>query len=84
MKNLHRDRCPKDISRKREREGKEKSKRRDLSNRSLKTDGKTDNRKPMYGSFERDKRERQEKSKSRNLCKRSLKTDGETDSREPT
>ena len=73
MKNLHRDRYQNDISedrrgdrewrsyigisRKRERGRKEKSKSRDLSNRSLKTDWKTDNRKPMYRSFERERGE---------------------------
>ena len=62
MKNLHRDRYQKDmsedrrgdreqksyigISPKRERGRKEKRKSRDLSNRSLKTDGETESREP--------------------------------------
>ena len=57
----------------REKGKEEKSKSRDLCNRSLKT-----------GMSWKRERGREEKSKSRDLCNRSLKTDGETKSREPT
>ena len=47
------------MSQKREQGREEKSKSRDLSNRSLKSDGKTESREPTKGSLEREgKRER--------------------------
>ena len=71
------------ISSKRERGREEKSKSRDLSNRSLKTDGETESGERSRSSSKRE-RGREEKSKSRDLSNRSLKTDGETESGEPT
>ena len=43
-----------ELSQKRERGREEKSKSRDLSNKSLKTDGETESRHPTLGSLERE------------------------------
>ncbi|WP_295539047.1 hypothetical protein, partial [Thiolapillus sp.] len=61
----------------------QKNKSRDLSNRSLKSDGKTESREPTKGSLEREGK-REKKSRSRDLSNRSLKTDGKAESGEPT
>ena len=56
MKNLHRDLL-------KERGREEESKNRDLSNRSLKTDGGTESKEPTKGSLERERGE--ERSRAR-------------------
>ena len=48
----------------RERGREEKSKSRDLSNRSLKTDGETENRKPTEGSLERERAEERKRARA--------------------
>ena len=58
-----------------ERRRQKKRKSRDLSNRSLKTDGVTDSTEPTQSSFERE-RGTQAKSKSRDLSNRSLRQMG--------
>ena len=69
---LHRD-----LSKERQRGREEKSKSRDLSNGSLKTDWEIESRKPTLIS-RKGGGGREEKRKSRDLSNRSLKTDGET------
>ena len=71
----------------RERGREEKSKSRDLSNRSLKTDGiggRGQRAESLHRILSKERRREEEKSKSRDLRNRSLKTDGEKVSGEPT
>ena len=59
VKNLHRD-----LSKERERGREEESKNRDLSNRSLKTDGETESKEPTQGSLERERGEERRRART--------------------